>query len=434
MQPAAHLQAAIELLDQVHHSNETGGLPIDVLIKAYFKTRRYAGSGDRRKVRDVLFDMLRHWGIGRWWAAAAGLPAEARSWAIGILSQRGDGLAGFGAGPFAPPALSNREAEALARMRGAAATEWATANMPEALFEVMQQRYAYAVPSMVNALAKRAPVTLRVNLAKTTFTRALAALRASDIDAQPGVFSATAIHIPIGTDVSAHPLYLDGHIEVQDEASQLCAALVAPPPGGTVIDLCAGAGGKALAIAALNPKAKIIACDTSKARLDALTERAARAGARSISTVLLPPDFPQQPCPELAAFAHTAHQVLIDAPCSSSGTWRRRPEVRWRYDSAAIARFSGQQRRLCAAGASLLRRGGRLCFATCSLLPQEGEAVFNALQDGQISLEVLDYRTQIPPKAVKKMPETLSNIKECLLVSPHIHGCDGFFAAALKRV
>jgi len=287
---------------------------------------------------------------------------------------------------------------------------------------------------MVNALAKRAPLTLRVNLAKTTFTRALAALRASGIDAQPGVFSATAMHLPVDTDIALHPLYIDGHIEVQDEASQLCAALVKPPPGGTVIDLCAGAGGKALAIAALHPKATVIACDLSRARLSALEERAARAGVASIRTVLLPADYPEQPCEALADYAGAAHQVLIDAPCSSSGTWRRRPDVRWRYDGAAIEAFSAQQRRLCAAGLPLLRRGGRLCFATCSLLPPEGEAVFNALKGSSLAVDVVNYRTQMVTSAVKKMPETLSIIKECLLLSPHIHGCDGFFAAVVKRL
>jgi len=433
VRPAAHLQAAIELLTQVDESNASKGLPLDAIIKSYFRARRYAGSKDRRAVRALLFEMLRHWGIGRWWAIEAGLPSDARSWAIGIQSHLGQNLDAFGEGPYAPDPLSEVESAAAARMAQVKAPEWAAANMPPELFDGLKQRYAYAVPSMLNAMAKRAPTTLRVNVSKTTFTRALAALREREIDAQPGVFSATAMHVPTETDMACHPLFTDGAIEVQDEASQLCAAMVNPPPGAIVVDLCAGAGGKALAIAALHPKVKIIACDTSKARLEALQARAERAQVSAIKTVLLPPDFPNASCEALEAIAGQAHHVLVDAPCSSSGTWRRHPEVRWRYKAEDIAAFAALQQQLAIAGAGLLRVGGRLTFATCSLWPQEGEDVFDALTAAQIPLEPIDYRTQISPKAVKKMPETLSNIKECLLVSPHIHGCDGFFVANFKR-
>lgn len=434
MRPQAHLQAVIELLGAVEDSNKNKGLPLDALIKAYFRKRRYAGSKDRRAVREMVFEVLRSYGAARWWAAQAGLPPEPRAFAIGHAALEGKWLEYFGAeGGFAPEPLTDAEQAAVAKLKEVKAPEWAQSNMPKSLYEAMQTRYAFALPSMLNALNKRAPLTLRINAAKTSFTRTLAKLKESDIAGEPGVFANTAIHVPEGTDLSDHELMAWGHIEVQDEASQLCAAMVTPPPGGIVVDLCAGAGGKALAIAAFNPKARILACDVSAKRLEALKARAERAGVTTIETVILPEGYPETPSAELDAVAGAVHQVLVDAPCGGSGTWRRHPEARWRYGAAEIATFAQTQLSLAKAGAALLRPGGRLTFATCSLLPEEGEAVYEALISAQLGLAAVDYRTQIHPKMVKKMPETLSNIKECLLLSPHIHGCDGFFAVSFKR-
>jgi 16S rRNA (cytosine967-C5)-methyltransferase len=353
---------------------------------------------------------------------------------LGISAVQGHWLEHFSGDGFGPETLSDTEREALSKLEGQKPPEWAAANMPEGLFEQMQARYVYALPSMLSALDKRAPLTLRINTAQATFTQALARLRGTDIASEPGVFAQSAMHVPADTDLAKHPLMLDGHIEVQDEASQLCAAMVTPPPGGTVVDLCAGAGGKALAIAALNPKARIVACDVSAVRLDALKERAARAQVTNIECVVVPSNFPEDLGPQLLAdISGKVHQVLVDAPCGGSGTWRRHPEARWRYNADDIAGFSALQLRLARAGAAMLRPGGRLTFATCSLLPQEGEGVYQTLLEGDDAFTAVDYRTQIHPKMVKKMPETLSNIKECLLLSPHIHGCDGFFVGTLKR-
>lgn len=433
MRPQAHLQAVIELLGAVDESNKSKGLPLDALIKAYFRKRRYAGSKDRRAVREILYEVMRRWGIGRWWAGEAGLEPTPRNWVLGLAATDGHWLEHFKGDGFGPEALSADETAALEKMKDAKAPEWAEANMPEALHREMVARYAYALPSMLNALNKRAGLTLRVNSANMPYTRAMAQLRESDILAEPGVFAGTAMYVPAETNLSEHELMTEGHIEVQDEASQLCAAMITPPPGGVVVDLCAGAGGKALAIAAANPKVRIIACDISAARLDILKQRAERAGVKTIETLVLPEGYPEVPSPELQALAGSVHQVLVDAPCGGSGTWRRHPETRWRYDGAEVEAFSKVQYSLASAGAGLLRAGGRLTFATCSLLPREGEHVFEALKNSGLGLGPVDYRTQIDPKLVKKMPETLSNIKECLLVSPHIHSCDGFFVATLKR-
>lgn len=433
MRPAAHLQAVIDLLGAVDDSNTAKGLPLDALIKAYFRKRRYAGSKDRRAVREMLYEGLRNWGLGRWWVSDAGLEPTPRSWMLGLAADQGKWLEHFSGDGFGPEALSEAESAAIDKMKGAQAPDWAQANMPEALHQDMVARYAYALPSMLNSLNKRAGLTLRVNAAKMPYTRVLARLRDSDIMGEPGVFASTAMYVPAETDLSKHELMTEGHIEVQDEASQLCAAMVTPPPGGVVVDLCAGAGGKALAIAASNPKVRIIACDVSASRLDSLKERAERAGCTTIETLVLPEGYPSVPSPDLEALAGGVHQVLVDAPCGGSGTWRRHPETRWRYDGPQIEAFAKVQLALATSAVSLLRTGGRLTFATCSLLPKEGEDIFVALKNGRFGLSPVDYRSQMDPKLVKKMPETLSNIKECLLVSPHIHGCDGFFAATFKR-
>ncbi|MEM7568321.1 MAG: RsmB/NOP family class I SAM-dependent RNA methyltransferase [Pseudomonadota bacterium] len=429
MRPDARLQAAIELLDLVDESNQQKGLPVDALIRSYFRKRRYAGSGDRRAVRALLFDILRQWGVCRALASRGCLEANARSHVIAYgACFETDLLSQFGAGPHGPSALSSDEDTLVHH-----AKDWrqdvskaAQLNVPEDVFTLLAD--ARDVHDFIPKPEDRAPLTLRTNKPSELINE----LKVAGYNAEQTPYSPDGLFLPDVHDIPDLAVVQQGLAEVQDEASQLCSLMVSPPPGAVVVDLCAGAGGKALAIAARHPKVKIVACDISKKRLSALSERAARAGVENIEVLALPSDFPSTVPTEIEALSNKAHWVLVDAPCSSSGTWRRHPALRHRYTASDIARFSAEQARLARAGLALVRPGGRLTFATCSVLQEEGEAVMADLRGSDSALEPVDYRALLSG-CVKKMPDTLSKIKEWLLLSPVKHGCDGFFCATVRR-
>ncbi|MEO0412966.1 MAG: RsmB/NOP family class I SAM-dependent RNA methyltransferase [Pseudomonadota bacterium] len=434
MTPDARLQAAIELLDEVDESNRQKGLPVDELIRGYFRKRRYAGSKDRRAVRALLFDMLRDWGRARWLAEAVHLPPVARSHALGFAVLNGQGLIDlFGASTYGPHRLDIDEMTAVGRMDAARATlpDYAVQNVPEDVFQALCERYGDALETVLPAPNERAPLTLRTNENTTQADTLLGLIEEAGHAAILGAYALGAVVLPQAYEVKQMSWVEDGLAEVQDEASQLCALMVSPPPGSTVVDLCAGAGGKALAIAARHPKVKVVACDVSEKRLAELKLRAERAKLDNIDVITLPSAYPNQDAPDLAKIAGAAHWVLVDAPCGSSGTWRRHPALRYRYSVEDIQGFAQKQLSLARAGVSLLRQGGRLTFATCSILPQEGEGVLSALLSQENGLSPIAYEALLSG-CVKKMPDTLSNIKEWLLLSPPMHDCDGFFCGTMR--
>lgn len=436
MTPGAHLQAAIELLGLIDESNRTKGQTSAAILKSYFKTRRYAGSRDRRAIRSLVFDILRDWERCLWLVHAADMPSQPRNLAIAYAAAQSEStFSGFGADRYSPPALAMEELAAVGKMQQALPNtpRHAALNVPEDLYALLEARYGDDTPALAASLNTRAPIMLRLNTPQADNESLATSLASQNLEARGAAFLPNAMQIEDANDVQTLACVQDGLAEVQDEASQLCAASVNPPPGGLVIDLCAGAGGKALAIASRHPKVRILACDISKKRLAELAKRAERAGARNITTVLLPADYPAQACPELQAIVGEAHWALVDAPCSSSGTWRRRPEVRFRYSAADIETFAALQSRLLAAASTLVRAGGKVTYASCSLLPQEGEQRMEAFLGETKGLEAVDYQSLLRSN-VKKMPETLSNIKEWLLLSPDIHGCDGFFCATVRRI
>ncbi len=388
MTPGARIQAAIELLDAVIASARDGGAAADTLIARYFKTRRYAGSKDRRAVRELVYAAIRRSGdrpaSGR--AAMAGLAADDPAVAAGF-----DGSAH---GP-APIAADEPVAKRLAAPR------W--------LFKALD---GYDV----DALLARAPLDLRVNTLKATREEVLAQL--PEATATP--------HSPIGVRmaeafaVEAHPLWEAGAIDIQDEGSQLIAKACAAKPGMTVVDLCAGAGGKTLALAAaMRNDGRLIACDTNRDRLARIAPRAARAGANGIEQRLL------NPGQELAALADLIGQadvVLVDAPCSGTGTWRRNPEARWRLTPDRVARLVATQAAILDVAAELVKPGGALVYAVCSLLDAEG-----ADQVDRFMGECADWRAEEPFGPAGRSRGAGRT------VDPARDGTDGFFVARLRR-
>ncbi|WP_300974210.1 RsmB/NOP family class I SAM-dependent RNA methyltransferase [Sphingomonas sp. LHG3406-1] len=333
MTPAARAQAAIDILDQVIASARDDGPPADALVSAYFKTRRYAGSKDRRAVRELVFRAIRH---------SADVPASGRAALLPLAADQFDGST------HGPAPVSPDEARAVEGV------------VPGWLQPLLSPLVA---PAEWPALIDRAPVDLRVNLARSDRAAMLA-----HFGAEPTPLSPWGLRLPADSAVSADPAFADGLVEVQDEGSQLIALACAPERQALMVDLCAGAGGKALALAAANPSARILACDTNRARLSRLAPRAERAGA-TIETRLL--DLPRE-AEGLADLHGQADLVLVDAPCSGSGTWRRNPEGRWRLTPDRLTRLEALQARVLDLAAPLVRSDGTLVYAVCSLLAREG--------------------------------------------------------------
>lgn len=383
MTPAARLQAAIELLDAIIASARDAGPAADTLIARYFAARRYAGSKDRRAVRELVYDAIRSLGER---------PDSGRAAMIGhARARQPELLALFGEGPHAPAAL------------GADETGAAPGLAPAWLVERFRAGFGDDAGTELAALLTRAPLDVRINT-----------LKPSGFD--EGAALAHAPHgrrLAEGARIEASPAFRDGLIEVQDEGSQLACLAVGARPGELVVDLCAGAGGKSLGLAAaMANRGCIVACDTDRARLQRLGPRAERAGATIIETRLLDPG---REAAALADLAGRADRVLIDAPCSGTGTWRRNPEARWRLTPARIARLVELQARLMDLAATLLRPGGTLAYVVCSLLPEEGAAQANAFA----------ARHPNATPAPLDLPVGLIAPGRALL-TPARHGCDGF--------
>lgn len=389
MTPAARLQAAIEVLEEVIGSARDDGPPADTIVSRYFKHRRYAGSKDRRAVRELVFRAIRR---------AADPPASGRAAVIGLAMDDPALLDHFGE-PRGPEPLRDDEAATEAGLVPA----WL---QPELSSLVGEDEWA--------ALLERAPLDLRVNVARTSRNEMLGEFEGSV--ATP--LSPWGIRLAADTRIDDHPAFRAGLVEVQDEGSQLIALACAPAPDHRILDLCAGAGGKSLALAAAAPAAVILATDSNRARLSKLAPRAERAGV-TIETRLLSPPHELE---ELAEWREAADVVLVDAPCSGSGTWRRNPEGRWRLTPERLDRLARVQQRLLDTAAELVKPDGRLVYAVCSLLSREGA--------GQID-RFLVHRSSWISEAAPIAGGRSDGAGR--LMTPGHDRTDGFFVARLRR-
>jgi 16S rRNA (cytosine967-C5)-methyltransferase len=387
--PSARVQAAIDILDDVIASAVGDGPPADAIVTRYFKTRRYAGSKDRRAVRELAFRAIRRSGER---------PASGRAAMTGLASEEPEIAALFDGSAHGPEPIDEDEVGAGA----AIVPGWLKSELSPLVS-----------PEEWPALLERAPLDLRVNIASTTCETMLEAYEG----AIPTRQSPWGIRLPADSKVDQSPSHLNGLVEVQDEGSQLIALACAAADGMRIVDLCAGAGGKALALAAAAPGAEILACDTNRARLMQLPPRAERAGA-AIAVRLL--DGGRETV-QMADWQGQADVVLVDAPCSGSGTWRRNPEGRWRLTPARLDRLAALQARLLEIAAPLVKPGGSLVYAVCSLLKREGAGQINDFLGRHSSWIVQDA-----------LPFGRQDGDGHLLTPGH-DGTDGFFVARLQR-
>jgi 16S rRNA (cytosine967-C5)-methyltransferase len=389
MTPAARLQAAIEVLDEVIVSARDDGPPADTIVTRYFKTRRYAGSKDRRAVRELVFRAVR---------VVAKRPASGRAVVLSLIQQEPELLDLLGE-PRGPAPLVEGEDIAEAGL------------VPDWLKDELSP---LVPPDEWPALLERAPLDIRVNVARASREDILGQFEG----AEPTPLSPWGVRLATEIRLDDHPAFADGLVEVQDEGSQLIALACGPRPGEKILDLCAGAGGKSLALAAAEPTAVILATDTNRARLSNLPPRAERAGAQ-IEVRLLNPN---EELSQLSDWAGQADVVLVDAPCSGSGTWRRNPEGRWRLTPARLDRVVALQSRLLDIAAELVRPGGRIVYAVCSLLSREGA--------GQIQ----DFLSRRSSWIAEETPIAAGRLDGAgKLLTPAHDGTDGFFVARVVR-
>jgi 16S rRNA (cytosine967-C5)-methyltransferase len=391
MTPAARLQAAIEVLDAVITSVRENGPPADTIVTRYFKHRRYAGSKDRRAVRELVFRAIRR---------TAERPECGRVAVLGLAEDEPALLELFGQPRGPEPAA---EAEMGTVLEAGTIPAWL---LPALSPLVTRDEWP--------ALLERAPLDLRVNVSKVSRDELIEQFP----EATPTRLSPAGIRLPPDSRIDDHPAFQSGLVEVQDEGSQLIALACEPKDPERLLDLCAGAGGKSLALAAAAPNATILATDSNRARLSKLVPRAERAGANIETRLLNPP----KEIEKLSDWYGRADLVLVDASCSGSGTWRRNPEGRWRLAPERLDRLVAVQERLLDIGAELVRPGGRLVYAVCSLLSREG-----AVQIDRFLQRHSSWISEEP-----SIPAGRADGAGRLLTPGH-DGTDGFFVARLRR-
>lgn len=402
--------------------------PADAIMSRFFKENPALGSRDRSLIAEACFHALRHFASLSWLLHPA-VPVRAPRLAALITLARQHGLV----------ALSPRDLRGDERaVRGALAADLSTApapvraELPGWLHARIGAQYDDAA-QLVGAMTEAAPLDLRVNTIKAQRNEVLAALRApgrdhAPVDAEATRFSPEGIRLQEKPALTRWALYRDGLIEVQDEGSQLIARLLAPRRGEMVVDFCAGAGGKTLALGALmRSSGRIYAFDINAKRLAGFGPRLKRSGLSNVH----PAAIATENDPKVKRLAGKIDRVLVDAPCSGSGTLRRNPDLKWRFDEAELARVNAVQGDVLRAAARLLRPGGRLVYATCSLLAQENQQVIEDFLRGQDEFHALPAAEVLAAQGVDI--DHAARFAPYFVMLPHLHGTDGFFAAVIER-
>ena len=433
MTPAATIAAAIDLLDEI----EADPRPADAVATAFFRARRFIGGTDRRAVSEHVWHSLRARRRLAWWLDRVGAPATPRLLlAASLILQHAD------APPFAPDALARLftgtkyaprpltapEAAALAQLAGHTLDHPAMGpairfELPDFLAAPLAARFGKTFPREAAAWLGPAPLDLRANLLRATRAEARDALASEGIEAVATTLSPWGLRVAGRRNVTATAAFRNGLVEIQDEGSQIVALLADAHPGQTVADYCAGAGGKTLALAmTMENKGRLTACDVHDKRLDGAIRRLRRAGVHNAEPHLLAPG-------DKWAKRHAGafDRVLVDAPCTGTGTWRRNPDARRRLTAGDVTELVAKQAAILDQAASLVHRHGKLVYATCSVLDEENEAQVTGFLNRHPEF------TLLPLAAAWPLPSPPPCVGDVLSLSPARHGTDGFFAAVLVR-
>ena len=437
MTPAARLAAAIDLLGAIEGA---GRKPADAVANDFFRARRYIGGGDRRAISDRVWGVLRRrLRLGWWLDQARAQPTPRLLVAVDLLLAEGMDLPAvlrsFPGGQYAAEPLNGPEEKLLRAVAARGGRGLDHRNMPEAVrlelpewaLPGFRARFDPRLAEEAAAMMEPAPLDLRANLLKTSRESAAAALASEGIETEPTPFSPWGLRVPERRPVTATRAFQEGLVEVQDEGSQLIALLTGARPGMRVADYCAGAGGKTLALAAsMGNRGRLTACDVSAPRLEGAVRRLRRAGVDNAERHLFEPGDRWA-----KRRAGTFDRVLVDAPCTGTGTWRRNPDARPRTGSSDLRELAAKQAEILDMAGELVRpKGGRLVYATCSLLPEEDEEQVRAFLGRHPDFAPLPLQAAWAEAGGSAPPPGEG---EFLLTTPARHGTDGFFAAILQR-
>jgi len=427
MRPSGMLSAAIEILSDIETRHRTAASALSDWGRAH----RFAGSGDRAAIGNLVYDALRKKTSLAWYMG----DDSPRALAVGLMrfgwNMSADEVEALCDGEkFSPEKLSDKERQALEQGTLDEAPDWVCGDYPEFLASSFAKAFGERSAEEGAALANRAPLDLRVNTLKSTSTKVLKALQR--FKAEPTPLSPLGVRIKPGEGASRSPNvqaeagFQKGWFEVQDEGSQLTALLAGADPGSQVLDLCAGSGGKTLALAALmENKGQIHAYDADRHRLANIFDRLKRAGVRN-SQVLTAGDETA-----LAKLEGIMDLVLIDAPCSGAGAWRRRPDAKWRLTQQALEKRIDEQRQVLAQGAKHVKPGGRLVYITCSVLPQENQDQAEWFLENNPGFNAVPVQN-LWQESLGNMPMAGHEAGPGLLLTPATSNTDGFFITAFQ--
>jgi 16S rRNA (cytosine967-C5)-methyltransferase len=431
MTPAARLSAAIDIIATI----DTQRVPAAQALKEWGTAHRYAGSGDRAAISGLIWDVLRRRASSAWIMDGD----DARARVLGMLKlERGMDVeaisALFDGSRYAPAPLTDAERDALTTRSLADAPSHVAGDYPEWLDPYLAAVFGEDRVAETQAMASRAPLDLRINTLRGKREKVLP--RLAHLGARPTPWSPLGLRIELGADarnpgIQAEEDFVKGAIEVQDEGSQLAALFSAARPGEQVIDLCAGAGGKTLALAAMmEGKGRLIATDRDKRQLAPIHERLSRAGVHNAE--VRSPRGEADPVSDIKA---SADLVLIDAPCTGTGTWRRNPDAKWRMRPGALEVRLKDQAEVLDRAAGLVKPGGRIVYVTCSVLPVENGEQVKAFVARHPEFSVVppeQTAAVLGDKAADFAAAALAS-PEGWLMTPRRTGTDGFFVSVLKR-
>jgi len=417
MHPNALLDLTTELLREVLKLDA----PADQVVSAFFRKHRNLGARERHTLAETVYEVLRRRLLYQNLAQSGS----------GAMERRLAALAWQGNPTFLRGALGPHEQQWLENTRKidqASLPPKLRHNLPDWLVQPLKDQVGEEFDALADSLNQAAPLDLRVNLLKAKRDEVKQALAEAGITAEDTPYSPWGLRVQGKPALNKLDVFTKGDVEVQDEGSQLLALLLGAKRGEMVVDFCAGAGGKTLAIgAAMRNSGRLYAFDVSGHRLDALKPRLARSGLSNV----YPAQIAHERDERIKRLAGKIDRVLVDAPCSGLGTLRRNPDLKWRQSPQSVQELHEKQQAILASAARLLKPGGRLVYATCSLLTAENELVAEAFAGAHPDFEPLPAAEQLA-KAQVGQPETLDKAGY-LRLWPHRHGSDGFFAAAWQK-
>ena len=398
--------------------------PADVLMSRFFRMNHKLGSRDRSLIAESIFYTVRHLSTISWQMkpiAPARAPrltamvALARQYGRDAVDNR---LIGNDAGP-----LDN-----ILRSKPENAPEHIRSELPYWLFDRLKSQFEDH-DALFESMKEGAPLDLRVNLLKAKREDVLAEMAEHGVQAMPTALSPDGVRLMVKPGLTSWPMYREGRIDVQDEGSQLIARLVQPRRGEMVCDFCAGAGGKTLALGALmRSTGRLYAFDVNEKRLAGMAPRMRRAGLSNVHPIAIKSERDIR----VKRLAGKFDRVLVDAPCSGTGTLRRNPDLKWRMSEDELQRINEIQGSVLDAASKLVKAGGRLVYATCSLLEVENQGIVKAFLESHPDFELLDA-LQILEKQQVQMPECVLAQAPYFVMAPHQSGTDGFFGAVLQK-